>query len=137
MFRRYTDEPGRLPKMTSPFKSRSGLQRIIAATGYSAKGLRAAWQHEAAFRQEVALGAILIPLAIWLSRNKWELLLLVGSILFVWTVELVNSAIEALADSVSLDHRALLGRAKDLGSAAVLLSLFMAVIVWLCVLWPT
>lgn len=127
---------GVLNKMTSPFKSRAGLQRIVAAAGYSMKGLRAAWRHEAAFRQEVCLGAILLPLAVWISRNKWELLLLVGSILFVWTVELVNSAIEALADSVSLDQRTLLGRAKDIGSAAVLLSLIMAAIIWLCVLWP-
>lgn len=123
-------------RMTSPFKSRSGLQRIVAAAGYSMKGLRAAWRHEVAFRREVWLGAILLPLAVWISRNKWELLLLVGSILFVWTVELVNSAIEALADSVSLDDRTLLGRAKDIGSAAVLLSLIMAAIIWLCVLWP-
>ncbi len=122
--------------VTSPFKSRSGLRRIIAAGGYSMKGLRATWQHEAAFRQEVWLGVALLPLAIWVSHNKWELLLLIGSILFVWIVELVNSAIEALADSVSLEHQTLLGRAKDIGSAAVLLSLITAAIIWLCVLWP-
>lgn len=120
----------------SKFKGRSGLGRILAAGGYSLNGLRAAWRHEAAFRQEIWLGVILLLISPWVSHNRWELLLLVGSVVFVWIIELLNSAVEAIADSVSLDHHPLLGRAKDICSAAVLLSLMLVVVAWLCVLWP-
>ena len=116
---------------TSPFKSRSGLSRLIAATGYSWKGLVAAVKHEAAFRQELALVIILLPVAFWIADSVAELLLLVGSLLMVLIVELVNSAIEALADAISLEHHPLLGRAKDLGSAAVFLAVLFATMVWI------
>jgi len=116
---------------TSPFKSRSGLSRLIAATGYSWKGLVAAVKHEAAFRQELALVIILLPVAFWIADSVAELLLLVGSLLMVLIVELVNSAIEALADAISLEHHPLLGRAKDLGSAAVFLAVLFAAMVWI------
>lgn len=119
-------------------KSKMGLRRIFAAFGYSFSGLRAAWRHEAAFRQEILLGLLLSPVVIWawIYRGRWQGLLLAGSILLVLIIELINSGIEALADSVSLERRETLGRAKDIGSAAVLLSLVLAGIVWLCVLWP-
>lgn len=120
----------------SPFKSRGGLRRITRAMGYSIAGLRAAVQHEAAFRQELALGLPLLALAVWLAPGRWQLLALVGSVVAVWVVELLNSALEALADAQSVEHHTLLGRAKDLGSAAVMLSLMMAALVWAVVLWP-
>ena len=117
-------------------KSRSGLQRIWRATGYSLKGFRAAWRHEAAFRQELAVGIPVIGLALWLAPGRWQLALLVGSVLLVWVVELLNSALEALADAISPELHPLLGRAKDLGSAAVMLALVWAVLSWVIVFWP-
>jgi diacylglycerol kinase (ATP) len=128
-------DPAR-PDQASPFKSRGGLKRLVAATSYSISGLSAAWRNEASFRQEVAVGVLLAPLAVWLAPTGWQALALVGAIVFVWLVELLNSAIEALADAVSLERHPLVGRAKDIGSAAVLLSLVLAAGVWLAVLWP-
>jgi diacylglycerol kinase (ATP) len=122
---------------TSKFKSRSGLHRVLAATRYSWAGLKAAVRHEAAFRQELALGLPLVLLACWLAPGRWQLLAMVGSVVAVWVVELINSAVEALADAVSVDHHVLLGRAKDLGSAAVMFSLLMVVFTWAVALWPT
>lgn len=119
-----------------PMKSRSGWQRIWRATGYSVAGLRAAWRHEAAFRQELALAVPAIALALWWAPGTWQRIVLVGSVLLVLVVELLNSAIEALADAVSLEQRPLLGRAKDLGSAAVMLSLLGAAATWIMVFWP-
>ena len=120
----------------SSFKSRGGLKRLAAATAYSLRGLKAAWRHEASFRQEVILGLLLVPVAAWLAPTLLQALALMGAIVFVWLVELVNSAIEALADAVSLERHPLIGRAKDIGSAAVLLSLLLAAGVWAGVLWP-
>lgn len=120
----------------SPFKSRSGWQRVWRAAGYSWAGLRAAVRHEAAFRQELAIGLPLMLLAPWLAPDRLQALLLVAVVLLVLVVELLNSAIEALADSVSLHAHPMLGRAKDLGSAAVLLALLLAILTWGVVLWP-
>lgn len=120
----------------SAFKSRGGLQRVLNATSYSLAGLRAAFRHEAAFRQELALGIPLLLLAPWLAPGRWQMLAMVGSVVLVWVVELLNSAIESLADAVSAERHPLLGRAKDLGSAAVMLCLLQVVVVWLVVLWP-
>jgi len=120
----------------SAYKSRGGLKRLAAATSYSIRGLAAAWRQEASFRQEVIIGALLVPVAAWLAPSLGQALALVGAIVFVWLVELVNSAIEALADALTLEQHPLLGRAKDIGSAAVLLSLVIAAGVWLGVLWP-
>jgi len=114
----------------SPFKSRGGLARIARATGYSWRGLRSAVRHEAAFRQELLLGLPLLLAAPWVGRSALESLLLAGSVVAVWIVELLNSALEALADELSLEKRERLGRAKDLGSAAVMLALLMAAAVW-------
>lgn len=120
----------------SAFKSRGGLQRIWRALGYSWAGLRVAVRHEAAFRQELLLGLPLIVLALWAAPSRWQALLLVCSVVWVWIVELLNSALEALADAVSLQHHPLLGRAKDLGSAAVMLSLCLSGLTWAVVFWP-
>ena len=124
------------PAPVSPFKSRSGLQRVWRAAGYSWAGLVAAFRHEAAFRQELLIGVPALAIAWWVAPGRLEAVLLSATVLFVWIVELVNSAVEALADAVSTAHHPLLGRAKDLGSAAVLLSLVLAVGVWVAVLWP-
>ena len=120
----------------SAFKSRGGLQRVLNAMRYSLAGLRAAFRNEAAFRQELALGVPLVLAAPWLAPGRWQLLAMVGSVVLVWVVELLNSAIEALADAVSADRHPLLGRAKDLGSAAVMLCLAQVVGVWALALWP-
>jgi diacylglycerol kinase (ATP) len=120
----------------SSFKSRGGLQRILGAARYSWAGLRAAVRHEAAFRQELALGLPLLLLAPWLAPGRWQLLAMVGSVVLVWIVELLNSGLEALADAQSVEHNPLLGRAKDLGSAAVMLSLLLVLFTWGLVLWP-
>jgi diacylglycerol kinase (ATP) len=118
------------------FKSRGGLKRLIGATACSINGLAAAWRHEASFRQEVVLGVLLVPIAAWLAPTGIQAAALIAAIAFVWLVELLNSAIETVADSVSLEWNPLIGRAKDIGSAAVLISLMLAVGVWLAVLWP-
>lgn len=108
----------------------TGLKRIRNALFYSLAGFRAAWRHEAAFRQEAMLTILLLPAAWWLARTPLELALLVGSCLLVLIVELLNSALEALTDRVGLERHELSGRAKDLGSAAVLLSLVLVGCVW-------
>ncbi len=120
----------------SAFKSSGGFRRLAAAASYSFKGLAAAWRYEASFRQEIVAGALLIPLAGWLAQTLGQALALIGAIVFVWLVELLNSAIEALADAVAIEHHPLIGRAKDIGSAAVMLSLILAAGVWVGVLWP-
>jgi diacylglycerol kinase (ATP) len=118
----------------SEFKSRGGLARIWHAMGYSRAGLVAAFRHEAAFRQELAVGVPLVIAAWWLAPTPLEALALVAVIVLVWVVELLNSAIEALADHVSEDRHPMLGRAKDLGSAAVMLCITLAVLTWALVL---
>lgn len=132
----------RLPDASAPapaasaFKSRGGLRRVLNATGYSLAGLRAAVRHEAAFRQELLVGVPLLVLVPFIAPGRWQALLMAGSVLAVMVVELLNSAIEAVADTVSLERHPLIGRAKDMGSAAVMLCLFFAILVWLVVLWP-
>ncbi|MBW7930719.1 MAG: diacylglycerol kinase [Gammaproteobacteria bacterium] len=107
-----------------------GLRRLVAATACSWAGLRAAWHHEAAFRQELLLAAILVPLAFWLGKTPTQRLLLLGPWLLVLVVELLNSAIEAVVDRIGPEQHPLSGRAKDLASAAVLLSLLLAAATW-------
>ena len=114
----------------------TGLTRIVKAFGYSMKGFAAAWKHEAAFRQEVVLVAIGLPLAFWLGEKGIERALLAASLLAVLFVELLNSAIEAVVDKASPEFHELAGRAKDAGSAAVLVSLITAAVVWVCILGP-
>lgn len=120
----------------SPFKGKTGVQRVINATRYSLEGLAAAARHEDAFRQELLLAAVLLPLGLWLGNDGVERALLVGSMLMVLVVELLNSAVEATVDRVSLEDHRLAKRAKDLGSAAVMLSLVTVGAVWLLVLLP-
>ena len=119
------------------FKGRKGLTRLWNALGYSRDGLAAAWKNEAAFREEILLAAIAIPLAIFLGNSGVDRALLVGSILLILIVEILNSAVEAVVDKASPERHELAKRAKDMGSAAVLLSLINAAVVWACVLWPT
>lgn len=114
------------------------VARLWRATRYSVQGLRAVFQHEAAFRQELAAAALLVPAALalaLLSPVSWsQCALLIGSVLLVLLVELLNSAIEAVVDRISEDNHALSGRAKDAGSAAVLVSLVICLVVWTLVL---
>jgi diacylglycerol kinase (ATP) len=114
----------------SPYKSHGGLQRIAGAARYSWAGLRAAFRHEAAFRQELALGVPMCVAAWFVAATPWQAVLLVAVVVLVWIVELLNSALEAVADAVSVEHHPLLGRAKDMGSAAVMLALLLALLIW-------
>lgn len=116
--------------MESPFKGKTGLRRLINAFGYSMAGLKAAYQNEDAFRQEVLLAVVLLPLAFVLEKNGMARALMVGSVLLVLVVELLNSAVEATVDRISLENHKLAKRAKDIGSAAVLLSLVNLAVVW-------
>ena len=112
-----------------------GLTRILKAAQYSAQGLKAAWVSEAAFRQEVLLSVVLIPVGFWLGDNGVERVILIGSVVMVMIVELLNSAIESVVDRFGGEMHDLSGRAKDMGSAAVMLSLILAALAWLLILW--
>ncbi|HEY9191491.1 MAG TPA: diacylglycerol kinase [Methyloversatilis sp.] len=118
----------------SPFKGKTGLRRVLNAAGYSADGLRAAFRHEDAFRQELLLSCVLIPLGIWLGDTGIERALMIFSVLLVLMFELVNSAIEATVDRISLENHLLAKRAKDIGSAAVMIALANVALVWALVL---
>jgi diacylglycerol kinase (ATP) len=120
----------------SPFKGKTGVARVVQAFFYSLAGLRDAWRHESAFRQEILLVAILIPIACLVPMPGTERALLIGSALLVLVVELLNSSVEAAIDRISLDHHSLSKRAKDLGSAAVLVTLVLLAVVWGLVLLP-
>ncbi|WIM05638.1 MAG: diacylglycerol kinase [Candidatus Nitricoxidivorans perseverans] len=129
------DAPERPPQHAeSPFKGKTGLARIWNALLYSIAGLKAAHRHEDAFRQEVWFAALLIPLALWLPSDGAGHALMVGSVLLVLVVELVNSAIEAAVDRISLENHRLAKRAKDIGSAAVLIALINVATTWILVL---
>jgi diacylglycerol kinase (ATP) len=118
------------------FKGKKGLVRLWNALGYSRDGLGAAWQNEAAFREEVLLAVITLPLALYLGKTGPDRALLIGSIILILIVEILNSAVEAVVDKASPEKHELAKRAKDMGSAAVLLSLVNAAAIWACVLWP-
>tara|TARA_R110002072_G_scaffold64_13_gene470 strand:+ start:7210 stop:7608 length:399 start_codon:yes stop_codon:yes gene_type:complete len=113
-----------------------GLMRIVNATIYSAQGFRAAFAHEEAFRQELYLALVMLPLGLWLGQSGMEKALLMSALMIVLIVELLNSGIEAVVDRVGLEHHELSMRAKDIGSAAVSLSLLNVVVVWGLVLFP-
>ncbi len=121
--------------MTHPMKGRTGLQRILNATGYSVAGLRAAYRGESAFRQEVWLCVVLVPAAFWLGEDWVQTALLAASAGLVLVVELLNSGIEAVVDRISYDHHDLSKRAKDIASAAVFLSLVICGGIWAAALW--
>jgi diacylglycerol kinase (ATP) len=122
-------------QVESPHKGKTGLRRIWNALFYSFEGLKAAYRHEDAFRQEVWLALVLIPLALFLPASGMGRALMIASVLVVLIVELLNSAVEATVDRVSLEHHRLAKRAKDIGSAAVLFSLINVAVVWLLVLF--
>lgn len=118
---------------------RTGLARVVHAAGYSWKGFKACWRHEAAFRQELLLCLLLVPAAFVVAADLAEAALLIATLGWVLLMELTNSAIEAVVDRIGHEHHDLSGRAKDIGSAAVLLSLLLVAVVWGLVLaknWP-
>lgn len=122
--------------MDAPYKSKSGLVRIWRAFFYSLAGFSAALKYEHAFRQELFLVLVLLPLAVFLPLSIGEKALLISTLLLVLVVELLNSAIEAVVDRISLDNHDLSKRAKDLGSAAVFLSCVIVIVIWGCIAGP-
>jgi diacylglycerol kinase (ATP) len=116
-------------------KKNTGLKRVLLAFGYSIKGLKSAFKHEAAFRQEILLAVILIPIAFILNVTQIERILLISPILLVLMFEIVNSAIEAVVDRIGSEFNELAGRAKDMGSAAVLVSLVLTAYIWIEILF--
>ena len=121
--------------MESPFKGKTGLKRLVNAFGYSIEGFKSAFNNEDAFRQELILAIILIPTGILIGENGFQKALLVSSILAVLIVELLNSGIEATVDRISLEKNSLAKRAKDIGSAAVFLTIVNAMLTWLIILF--
>jgi len=120
--------------MESPHKGKTGITRLMNAFKYSCAGLKEAYRNEDAFRQEVTLAIVLIPLTFFLEHGMLGRALMIACVMFVIIVELLNSAIEATVDRISLDDHNLAKRAKDIGSAAVLLSIVNLIVVWLLVL---
>ena len=118
------------PAEESPHKGKTGLRRIWNAFFYSLEGFAAAWKHEDAFRQETLLALVLIPLALYLGHDALNRALMIASVLLALIVELINSAIEATVDRISLENHRLAKRAKDIGSAAVLIALINVWVVW-------
>jgi diacylglycerol kinase (ATP) len=118
----------------SPYKGETGIKRVVSAARNSFAGLAEAVRHEDAFRQELILAAIFVPLAFWVGSDGLERALLIGSVLLVLIVELLNSAIEATVDRISFENHRLAKRAKDIGSAAVMLALICAGATWLLIL---
>lgn len=118
------------------YRTVTGWRRVIYALGYSMKGLKACYESEEAFRQEILVLVALLPLALWLGATPVEQALLVGSLLVVPIVELLNSAIEANVDRVGMERHELAGRAKDIASAAVFMSIALSVVVWGLILFP-
>lgn len=121
--------------MSNPHKGRTGFDRIARATGHSISGLRSAYRGESAFRQETWLAVVLVPAAFVVGRGWVEVALLAGSAVLVLIVELLNSGIEAAIDRISLEMHDLSKRAKDLASAAVMLSLLLCGGIWVAALW--
>jgi len=111
-----------------------GVKRIVNAFFFSVAGFKAVWKHEEAFRQEIYLLIVAAPLALWLTGNNIERVLLIGCLVGVLLVELLNSAVEAAIDRIGFEHHELSGRAKDIGSAAVMLSLALAALTWALIL---
>lgn len=120
--------------MKSPYKGKTGINRLINAFKYSVAGTLAAFKHEDAFRQEVMLAIILFPVALYYGETPLDQALMISSLLFIIVVELLNSAVEATVDRISVKHHKLAKRAKDIGSAAVFFSLINAAIIWFLIL---
>lgn len=115
---------------------RTGIKRLFYATGYSIQGLKAAWLNEAAIRQEIITSILLITITFFLPVTKVEQIMMIGCLVFVVIVELMNSAVEAVVDRVGSEWHELSGRAKDIGSAAVLIALIFSAFTWMFILWP-
>ena len=120
--------------MKSPYKGKTGIRRLINAFGYSVAGTLAAFKHEDAFRQEVILAVILTPVALYYGETPVDQALMISSLLFIIVVELLNSAVEATVDRISVKRHKLAKRAKDIGSAAVFFSLINAATIWFLIL---
>jgi diacylglycerol kinase (ATP) len=116
------------------YSGNTGITRLIKAGQYSWQGFKAAYKHEEAFRQEVWTLCLAVPLALWLGDNGMEKALMIGSVSLLLIVELLNSAVEAVVDRIGMENHELSGRAKDIGSAAVMLTIINAVVVWLLML---
>ncbi len=116
-------------------RNNTGLKRLINTTFFSLAGLRTAWQHEAAFREELILIVVLVPTSFWLGNNAVEYVLLISSLLIVLIAELLNSALEAVVDRIGAENHELSGRAKDMGSAAVFVALVLCGISWGIIGW--
>lgn len=114
---------------------KTGIARLIAATGYSISGIRACWRHEAAFRQEVVLALVLLPASFFIAKSAIQWLLLISPVFLLLMVELLNSAIEVVVDRIGAEHHELSGRAKDIASASVFLCLFLIAISWAVIAW--
>ena len=117
------------------YSGNTGITRIIKAAGYSWQGIKACYKNEAAFRQELGLALVLLPLALWLSESAMQLALMISSVILVLLVEIINSAIEAVVDRFGDELHELSGRAKDMGSAAVLFAFIYLLIIWAAILW--
>lgn len=113
----------------------TGIERIIKAAGNSARGIRDAFRYEAAFRQEVGLSIILLPVSVWLARTMLEWLLLITPLFILIIVELLNSAVENTVDRIGTERHTLSGRAKDIASAAVMFALIFLAVIWLGIAW--
>ena len=124
------------PIEESPFKGKTGLIRIVHAFFNSLAGLQDAWTHESAFRQEILLAIVLVPVACIVPVTAVERAVLIGSVLLVMIVELLNTSVEAAIDRISFDHHSLSKRAKDIGSAAVFVALVLLAVVWALILPP-
>jgi len=116
------------------YYNEKGLKRFTNAILFSVAGFRATWKHEEAFRQEVVAFIVAVPLAFWLTNDNVERVLLIASVVLVMIVELLNSAVEAVVDRVGTEFHELAGRAKDIGSSAVMLSIMLAIATWLLIL---
>lgn len=126
--------------MTSPYENlrqyqTAGLRRLLNATRYSVQGVRSAFKFEVAFRQETWLLLVGTPLAFWLAASAWQAVVLIAALMLIMVVEMINSALETLVDRVSTDYNELSGRTKDMGSAAVLLTIIIAILLWSAALW--
>lgn len=131
-----TNEPVEPVAAESPFKGKTGVVRIVHAFFNSCAGLADAFRHESAFRQEILLAAILVPAAFWLRVTPVERALLVATVLLVMIVELLNTGVEVAIDRISYERHSLSKRAKDIGSAAVLVALLLMAVVWGLVAGP-
>lgn len=117
------------------FYNEKGMKRFINAIFFSIAGFKATWKHEEAFRQEVIAFLVAIPVAFWLAESKIEIVLLLAPVVLIMIIEILNSALEAIVDRAGVEYHKLAGRAKDMGSAAVMLTIMLTVVIWLLILF--